>query len=120
MPDELFDTDALFVAPAPDPLGGLSPDRRRTRRQSDLIASGRHPLTGGPVHADAPHDGTRTTPGLRCGDCRWRQNVEHSARPYPKCVVHNGARVTARAASDVRAWWPACPAHEPREAAGDA
>lgn len=110
-------SEALFggfeALPAhPDPKGRLSADRRRTLRQRRDVANGRHPLTGGKTY---PELGT-------CGDCRFRALVDHHSRTYPKCwwrpnrddreydfpppFHSNGA------ASDVRAWWPACEHHE--------
>lgn len=80
---------------------------RRTKRQKQGLAEGRHPLTRGPLHPDAaPHD-DRSAPGARCGSCRLRQPGQD-----PKCHLRNadGQRpyVKRSNATDVRAWWPAC------------
>jgi len=80
--------------PIPLPPAETSPDRRRTARQRALVEQGWHPLTG-----------TRTRPELgTCGDCAHRLSA---GRRYPKCEL----RVSASAATDCRAWWPACADH---------
>lgn len=84
----------------PEPPPRLSPDRRRTARQRDAIAAGVHPLTGLPLN---PAAGT-------CGSCAHRYLRDR----YPKCDANNGGYETRGPATDVRAWWPACPLHQPR------
>jgi hypothetical protein len=83
------------VAPDAEPL---SADRRRTARQRQLVADGWHPLTRGRAH---PELGT-------CGDCRHRLAA---GRTYPKCELGPANR---GAATDVRAWWPACSRFTPK------
>ena len=73
----------------------LSPDRRRTMRQRRDVAEGRHPLMGGPTRPDL---GT-------CGDCVHRVLIGRGNGTYPKC---DATTMSGSAASDVRAWWPAC------------
>jgi len=124
-------TDTLFGPDAAPPDPGTSPDRRRTIRQRDAIAGGVHPLglvhRGVRIHPDAP----RPTgpggdePGPRCGGCVFRQSLGHHDRAYAKCahgaveVARTGypgrpyttteyPRASHGAATDVRAWWPAC------------
>ncbi|UQS95164.1 hypothetical protein Pam4_21 [Pseudanabaena phage Pam4] len=96
----------------------LSPDRRRTARQRALVAAGVHPLTGGPIHALASRHrdptAARTDP-FTCGSCVHRAVLSTGGGSYPKCLVGDGARITHGAATDVRAWWPACPAYSPGE-----
>ncbi|AIJ26386.1 hypothetical protein [Amycolatopsis methanolica] len=95
-------------------LGEASPDARRTERQGQYLAAGAHPLTaalGYPVklHPGAAPAADRAAPGRRCGNCRYRRPGR-----YPKCLVHDGDRITRGAGTDVRAWWPACTDHELR------
>lgn len=109
-------TDTLFegyeAEPAPD--DGLSANRKRTLRQRRDVLFGRHPLTGGKTFPDL---GT-------CGECRFRELIEHHRRVYPKCwfpedrsaeawEILGPPRHTNGPASDVRAWWPACKDFEP-------
>jgi hypothetical protein len=122
--------DVLFdVTPTRPPLDpGLSADRKRTIRQAAALAAGRHPLqpVAGrslPLHTEAaPHD-DRTAPGRRCGDCKYRVPLRHHERTHVKCLygmtgsdVRTAPRASNSAASDVRAWWPACADHQPKEA----
>lgn len=123
----LFDASALFV---PSGEGGgaasLSPDRRRTVRQGELLHRGIHPLQ--PIaqrtlklHAEAAPVDNHKAPGRRCGNCIFRvgSGWGDTAGHYPKCwfgwVEGSGASpplYTRSAASDVRAWWPACTNHK--------
>lgn len=103
----------------------LSADRRRTKRQADLIAIGRHPLTGGAIHSLASRHRDASSPKddpFTCGSCYFRNVEKDHDRSYPKCwlpAADCGAdkprypRVSHSAASDVRAWWPACPEYVP-------
>ncbi len=85
----------------PEPPPPLSADRRRTQRQREAVAAGVHPLTK-----------QRARPDLgTCGDCRFREVFGYHNRSFPKCTRYE-SRITHSAASDVRAWWPACPDHE--------
>lgn len=79
---------------------GLSDGQRLTRRQHADIAAGKHPLTGEPARPDL---GT-------CGGCihrvlEWR---------YPNCD-HPETPSTRSAATDVRAFWPACHRFTPKK-----
>jgi hypothetical protein len=89
------DLEPVPVVPAPV-AEKLSAGRRLTLRQKADIAAGRHPLLSGMRLADN---------GETCGTCvhRTPSRGEHS---WPKCEY----RVTRGAASDCRAWWPACTA----------
>lgn len=97
---------ALFDGPAPIVLEvreALSAGRRLTLRQREQVAAGIHPLTG---QKAAPELGT-------CGQCRFRVPGR-----YAKCHYRPGdtgplLRVTHGPATDVRAWWPACPQFQP-------
>jgi len=123
----VIDTFELFHVdqPPPPPREKLSPDRRRTERQAEVIAERRHPLSltpGAPdglgLHPDASTD--RDGPGPRCGNCRFRDVLRYHNRTYAKCTFVPGSmsadayarngppRVSHGAGSDVRAWWPAC------------
>lgn len=95
--DRLFDVPDL-----PVPVE-LSPGQRRTIRQRSDVEAGRHPLTGTPTF---PELGT-------CGTCHFRSPNQGTSREYPKCHFGDGVRITRGAATDVRAWWPACGSYEP-------
>jgi len=99
----LFDVDP---APVPEPEPTLSADRRRTLRQKAAVANGRHPLTGGRAFPDM---GT-------CGSCAHRILLRHHDRTWPKCGVGPSSH---SAATDVRAWWPACGRYEPGDRISD-
>jgi hypothetical protein len=96
----------LEPTPRP-PVKPMSADRRRTQRQRDAVAAGVHPLTR-----------TKARPDLgTCGDCALRVVFGHHDRSYPKCTVgavldgperSPGPYMTNGAATDCRAWWPAC------------
>jgi hypothetical protein len=126
-------TDALFETENLASLGpsartvpeDLSPDRRRTARQRELISRGHHPLAylGAARHPDtrglAYERTDRTGRDLTCGSCRCRELMGAGGRTVPKCTgsVSGGwPRATHSAASDVRAWWPACTLFEARDA----
>ena len=109
MSDVLFDG---YDPAEPIPQPTLSSDRRRTVRQAQDVATGRHPLTRGPLHPDASRDRTRES-GRRdpftCGTC-----VHRDTRfTFPKCLALGPKALSHSAATDVRAWWPACPSYEP-------
>lgn len=98
----MTDDEALFpaeeyTAPAAAALdvAGLSTQRRLTLRQRADVDRGVHPLTREPAR---PELGT-------CGDCALRR-----VEKYAKCWRDDGRLATHSAATDVRAWWPACPA----------
>lgn len=121
------DAGLFNVAPVvPEPAEKLSGDRRRTRRQAEALAHGRHPLglvLGCTIrlHPDAAPAGDRTAPGLRCGSCRFRELLPYHSRPFPKCTVGHiegraNPRITHGVGTDIRRWWPACRDYEPREA----
>lgn len=109
---------ALFdVDPAPEPGPKLSPDRRRTIRQAQALERGMHPLSllhSVPLalHPDAPGPRERAAAGPRCGTCLFRQQATSSGwHSFPKCAREVGGTrpfLTRSAASDCRAWWPAC------------
>lgn len=127
MTADLFDVEPFRAAPAPA-TETLSADRRRTQRQAQALALRSHPLAlaaGYPIrlHEDAAPGEDRTTPGRRCGTCRWRQVLGYHNRAYPKCVFPDGLsadqyeqngppRVSHGAGTDVRRWWPGCEDHE--------
>lgn len=107
----------------PDPQ--LSPDRRRTQRQADAIAVGRHPLTGQRLHPQASRhrdaDSPKNDP-FTCGSCRFREVIGYHSRSYAKCLfgmtnemryLDDSPRISHSSATDVRAWWPACPDYSP-------
>lgn len=92
-------TEQLFPGFEPEPVEELSAGRRLTIRQHDDVERGVHPLMRGPLHAD---------PEATCGSCVHRIHRGHSSG-YPKCDL---TTMSHSAASDVRAWWPACPKWE--------
>ena len=97
-------TAALFDLPGAEAVdeSNLSAGRRLTLRQKRDVEHGRHPHTAGRLHADAER---------RCGNCFFRTLVSHHSRSYPKCWAFPNL-VTRGPASDIRAWWPGCTAHE--------
>lgn len=124
MSGELFDLDAYGIKAVPAPPV-LNAGERMRARQAAKIAAGEHPLSGvGDVPRRIPlaPEGTGT-----CGTCAHKMRPAHHGRAYPKCAADgfrspdgNGFReVWPRAAhsesTDVRSWWPACSAYEPRE-----
>lgn len=103
---------AGYEPPEPDPIEVLSPDRRRTQRQASLIKAGKHPQGSKILHPAA--DRTRTaSSGKRdpftCGSCAFRMLGGGSW--FPKCVHPTYGNTSHSAASDNRAWWPACSAY---------
>lgn len=125
----MTDTPPLFdiePAAAPEPGRKLSTDARRTVRQAEALAHGRHPLgiSFSPVrlHPDAPPADDRKAPGPRCGGCLF---IVRNAWGYLKCTrgrsgeigtpsFRSGPRETHGAATDLRAWWPGCERWEER------
>lgn len=113
--------------PVEEPEPGLSADRRRTLRQAEDIARGIHPLTRDTVHLLSdinPQPTDAKNLPYRCGSCRWRVVASYHNRSYPKCAFpgtysaedyerFDPPRVSHSAASDVRAWWPACRDYTP-------
>lgn len=92
---------------------GRSDGARRTERQAQLIKLGQHPLMSGPLHPDADRSAHRTdgkSLPFRCGSCVHRITVGAGSKSYPKCDLTS---MSHSEASDVRAWWPACPSYEP-------
>lgn len=115
---ELFpvtEAGPLLPAQSKDPeMEGLSPGRRRTIRRLRDIARGVHPITGLPLHEDAPEDASRRDRFVRattCGSCVHRMFVGGHAKDYPKCDL----RVTASEATDCPRWLPGCSAWKPVE-----
>ena len=130
-PDEAQDAP-LFDGYEPPPTlavdESLSADRRRTLRQAGQVSAGIHPLTGGRLHPLASRHRDAASPKsdpFTCGSCYFRRVEKYHDRSYPKCWLPNPAigadapsrriysRVSNSAASDVRAWWPACPDYSP-------
>lgn len=118
----LFDAEPYTVTPV-EPGEKLSAGRRLTLRQAADLAKGRHPLTGGRLHADAAPAGDRSAPGTRCGGCRFREVIGYHNRAYAKCLwpdtdgdLNELSRVTHGPATDCRQWWPACSDWQSREA----
>ena len=115
----LFDLpDSAVAAFTP----ALSPDRRRTLRQYQTLASGWHPL-GGRLHPQAAPVDDRDAPGRRCGNCWYRRpTFTNGNRDWPKCHVDLtnptdtnphpvSLRISHGAATDCRSWWPGCAQH---------
>lgn len=121
----------LFNGYEPEPvedLSHLSAGQRLTARQAADVAAGIHPLTRGPIHSLASrYRDAQTGRGdpFTCGSCRFRLVEKYHDKSYPKCYLPDGntgadapqkyiyRRVTNGPASDVRAWWPACPDYSP-------
>lgn len=118
----LFDVSSPVTEARPKPAR----EARRRQRQTEAMQHGQHPLAVAlripiRIHPDAPTNPLdRTTPGLRCGTCAHRElHNGGTAQDFPKCFLPGpGAshpRITGGPGTDVRAWWPACPAHQPKE-----
>lgn len=113
MPAELEDPPLFEGFDPPEPVVDpkLSAGQRLTLRQAALITVGIHPLTKRAIHPEASRHRDRNSPKadpFTCGTCVFRQLELHHDYTYPKCLADNGRRIAASAASDVRAWWPAC------------
>lgn len=110
---------ALFELPEGAQLPPVEPEsltrgERRSRLVAARIASGMHPLGYVRLHAGASRD--REGGGLRCGTCRYRQNIAgHSDRSYAKCMFGDGIRDSHCESSDIRARWPSCVDYQPRK-----
>lgn len=117
-----------YDPPTPEPVENLSADRRRTLRQQQAVSNGQHPLTGGRLHPLASTFRTSDSPKsdpFTCGSCYFRVVLSYHGGAYPKCVfdprrsadntLDMYARVSHSAATDVRAWWPACPDYSPSD-----
>jgi len=124
----LFDVDPVPLA---EPGPKLSGDRRRTLRQAQALANGRHPLAlvhGTPLrlHPDAPPADDRKAPGPRCGGCTFIERQDgwlkctrgRSGEIYTK-TFRRGPYETHGAATDIRAWWPGCEKWEPVNMTGE-
>lgn len=102
----------LFGAGPDEPPEKLSDDRRRTVRQLEALRHGQHPIGLAAqvvlrLHPDAAPADDRDAPGHRCGTCRFR--ALWGAHSFPKCLRGEGKPFARHsAASDCRAWWPAC------------
>jgi hypothetical protein len=111
MSEALFDG---YEPMEPEPVEKVSADRRRTLRQAANIAAGIHPLTKGKLHARASRDRDASSPKtdpFTCGSCYFREVQQHRGKTYPKCTFWDSSH---SAATDVRAWWPACFCWAPR------
>jgi hypothetical protein len=114
-------SEALFDGYEPAeavPAPKVSAGRRLTMRQAEAIAAGRHPLTGGPLHELASRHRDATSPKsdpFTCGSCWFREVMPYHNKSYAKCWQADSKRVTHSAATDVRAWWPACRNYSPSD-----
>lgn len=120
---ELFDraTARDWFTEVPE---GISPGRRRTLLRIISIERGTHPITGLPIHDQAPPDASNRDRYPRphtCGTCTHRYTVTlfgdvGEGRAYPKCDRLTTERQEARtAATDTPRWMPACVAYTPTE-----
>lgn len=100
-----------------DPPTELAPDdmsagQRLTRRQQQDVSNGVHPLTHGPLHPEASTMRSSTSGSkdpFTCGTCVHRVHQHGGGGgDYPKCDALGPKALTHSAATDVRAWWPAC------------
>jgi hypothetical protein len=131
----LFDVPPEFLVPIPNGATKLSPDRRRVLRQAEAMIRGGHPLAlvsrDVRVHPEADgrnatRDNAKQRP-LRCGTCLFREVISSHGRGYPKCMWPGppdrprspfaSPRFSHGAATDIRAWWPACTDFQPQETA---
>ena len=121
MPDTLFagydppeGTEIPSATPGLD--NGRSAGARRTARRLELIRQGRHPLRDMILHESASRDAQPSDTGrlpYRCGSCVHRiLSMRGACGAVPKCDL---TTMSHSEASDVRAWWPACPQYAPIE-----
>lgn len=120
----MTDLDSLFPDLVPDP--GPPPDtrsagQRQRDRMANAIRSGQHPLSVAldrtiRLHPDAQRQ-LITTDGPRCGTCQLRGLVAGGNRAFPKCHAADTGRhrITHGSGTDVRASWPACTDHHPKD-----
>lgn len=128
--DGLFDMD-------PTPPDPRSADQRRTDRQAAAVANGVHPLAlvdpRVRMHEDADRTANRgdgRSLPLRCGSCIHRRPCtdQYTGKSWPKCFAPRGMSaeqyettqprlIRHSAATDVRAWWPACTDYSPGDPA---
>lgn len=94
----LFDDDAVPFVP-PEFAAPLSADRRRTIRNREALAKGRHPVTKVALANN----------GKTCGDCEHHVVAGGHAKRYHKCEFND----TNGPATDIRVSWPACIRYEP-------
>ncbi|GAA3223046.1 hypothetical protein [Actinocorallia longicatena] len=108
-------SEGLFPAPpsiTPAPAEPkLSVDRRRTAKQQAALARGAHPTSlyfqrTVRLHPDAAPADSRTADGLRCRTCA---RLSNNGWGYLKC---SNVGDSHSAATDMRAWWPACVNYE--------
>jgi hypothetical protein len=101
----------------------MSADRRRTKRQAKQIAAGIHPLTKRRLHplaSPARDAGSPKSDPFTCGSCWFRESFKYHDRAFAKCafgltVEGDAPRISHSAATDVRAWWPACEDYSPSD-----
>lgn len=108
-----------FELPGPEKTEQLSADQRRTIRQQQDVVNGRHPLTKGLLHPEASTQRSAASGSkdpFSCGTCVFRELHSHGNRSYPKCSRFPAFQ-THSAATDVRAWWPACTGYLPNPTA---
>ena len=110
-----------------EPEPPMSADRRRTMRQAEDVAAGRHPLTRGPLHELASRHRDASAPKsdpFTCGSCWFRQQFQAGNSKFSKCTfgitnemryVTDSPRISGSVATDVRAWWPACRDYSPSD-----
>lgn len=110
--DALFDVEQTSPVESP----ALSADRKRTQRQKRDVDDGYHPLLTvlyGRYPETRIHERGADGEPYTCGSCAFRELLSYRNRKFAKCVMSDGARITHGAATDVRAWWPACRDWEP-------
>ena len=119
---------AGYEPPEPESTEELSAGQRLTRRQAANVAAGIHPLTRGRLHELASRHRDAKSPKndpFTCGSCWFREVLRYHGKSYAKCMqgVENptdqtkgrAPYVTHSEATDVRAWWPACPNYSPSD-----
>lgn len=120
--------DGYEPPPTLEPEPPFSAGQRLTKRQAANVTAGIHPLTRGRLHPLASRhrdaDSPKSDP-FTCGSCYFREVIPYRGKSYPKCVfdprrsgadsLDKYARVSHSTASDVRAWWPACPDYTPSD-----
>lgn len=104
----LFDNPGIRISPwVPT---GLSRSKRRTALAKQAIDLNKHPMTGLPLHPDAPWDASnkdRKPREFTCGTCIHLLHLKTAAGyPYLDCNLSTRE-------SGARAWYPGCRQYKP-------
>jgi hypothetical protein len=103
----LFDNPGVRLSPKVPK--GLSRSRRRTALVLQTLDLNKHPMTGLPLHPDAPWDASKADRKPRpvtCATCVHLQHIDMGGYKTLDCNL--ATRNTGQ-----RAWWPGCAQWKP-------